>query len=223
TMGIERGVATARDSESIICFEEIDFGSFGSDEVTLPIFSLDSDPFTMELWEGYPTDEGATHLGTLSSDKPTKWNVYQEETYKLNNRLKGITTLSLVLNRKIHLKGFQFTKLEKAYQQLRALDYDQLYGDSFTITEHAIENIGNNVSIIFDDMNFVEGASKLTICGHSPIDKNTITIIMSGDQGDSKQMVEFTHSDDYITRTYELQPVEGKQKIMFVFLPGSQF
>ena len=223
TMGNERGVATARDSESIICFEKIDFGSFGSDEVTLPIFSLDSDPFTMELWEGYPTDEDATHLGTLSYDKPTKWNVYQEETYKLNKRLKGITTLSLVLNRKIHLKGFQFTKLEKAYQQLRALDYDQLYGDSFTITEHAIENIGNNVSIIFDDMNFVEGASKLTICGHSPIDKNTITIIMSGDQGDSKQMVEFTHSDDYITRTYELQPVEGKQKIMFVFLPGSQF
>jgi len=223
TMGNERGMATARDGESIIAFEKIDFGSYGSDEITLPIFSLDGDPFTFDIWEGYPSDEGATHLGTFSYNKPTIWNVYQEETYKLNKRLKGITTLSIVLTRKIHLKGFQFTRLEKAYQQLHALDYDQVYGDSFTITEDAIENIGNNVSIIFDDMDFVKGASKLTICGHSPIDKNTITINMSGDNGDMKQMVEFDYSDGYTTRTYELEPVEGKQKIMFVFLPGSQF
>lgn len=223
SMGNERGVATARDGESIIYFEKVDFGSYGSDEVTLPIFSLDSEAFTMELWEGYPSDEDAVHLGTLHYHKQTKWNVYQPETYKLNKRLKGITSLALVLKRKIHLKGFQFTKLEKAYQQLGATEYDQIYGDSFSLGEHTIENIGNNVSIIFEEMDFNEGARTLTICGHSPIDKNTITIIMSGENGDSKQLVEFAYSDDYTARTFELEPITGKQKLMFVFLPGSQF
>lgn len=224
TMGNERGVATARDGKSIIYFENIDFGSYGADEVTLPIFSLDGEYFTMELWEGHPEDEDAQPIATLSYQKPSRWNVYQPETYKLNKRLRGITSLSLVLNRKIHLKGFQFTKLDKAFEQIQALEYDQLYGDSYTIAASAIESIGNNVSIIYDDMDFgTKGAGKLTICGHSPIDKNTIHMMLIGADGESKQIVEFTHSSDYEVQNFELEPIYGLQKVMFVFLPGSNF
>lgn len=224
TMGNERGVATARDGQSIIYFENIDFGSYGSDEITLPIFSLDSEYFTMELWEGHPEDENAEHIATLAYHKPSKWNVYQPESYKLNKRLRGITSISIVLSRKIHLKGFQFTRLHKAFEQLDALEYDHIYGDSFTLANNAVENIGNNVSIIYEDMDFAAaGATKLTICGHSPIDKNTIHISFSGNAGESKQIVEFTQSDGYTERTFELEPVYGPQKVMFIFLPGSQF
>jgi len=224
TNGNERGVATAREGESIIYFDKIDFGSYGSDEITLPIFSLDSEYFTMDLWEGYPHKPQSTLLATVPYHKTTIWNVYQPETYSLSKRLQGVSSLAIVLNRKIHLKGFQFTKINKSFEQLRALEHNHLYGDSFTITEEAIENIGNNVSIIFEDMDFGEaGASKLTICGHSPIDKNTINILFSGDNGDSKQLVEFSYSDDYTVREFNLEAIRGKQTVTFVFLPGSQF
>lgn len=224
TNGNERGVATAREGESIIYFNKIDFGSYGSDEVTLPVFSLDGEFFTMDLWEGYPNRPQSTLLATVPYQKEKIWNVYQPETYKLTKRLTGVSSFAIVLNRKIHLKGFQFTTINKAFEQLHALDHNHLYGDSFTITEDAIENIGNNVSITFEDMDFGDaGATKLTICGHSPIDKNTITILFSGDHGDSKQPVEFNYSDGYTVNEYELEAIKGKQTVTFVFLPGSQF
>ena len=40
TNGNERGVATARDGRTTVTFENVDFGDFGSDEITLPIFEL---------------------------------------------------------------------------------------------------------------------------------------------------------------------------------------
>src|SRR5690606_27410260 len=50
TNGNERGMATARDGKSIICFTRINFGEVGTNELTLPVFSLDGDPFDIELW-----------------------------------------------------------------------------------------------------------------------------------------------------------------------------
>jgi len=224
TNGNERGAATSRHEESWICFDRIDFGGYGSDELTLPIFSLDSEPCPIEIWEGIPGEEDAALLTRVVYQKPSKWNVYQEETYRLPKRLKGVTSLSFVLRKKIHLKGFQFTRKLKAFEQLNALDNDGIYGDTFTLAEHSIENIGNNVSLVFRDMDFGKlDSSKLILCGHSPIDKNTVHILFSGPEGESKQLIEFTHSDDYCEREYKLEPITGIQTVTFVFLPGSQF
>lgn len=224
TNGNERGMATARDGKSIIGFDRIDFGSYGSDEIVLPIFSLDSEEFPIEIWEGNAATENGVLITVVNYQKPSIWNVYQEETYKLPKRFKGLTSLSFVLNRKIHLKGFYFTKLNKACQQLNILDYTSLYGDSFTITPTAIEHIGNNVSIVFDQMDFGEtGFKKLTICGHSPLDKNTIQVRFHDKEGEVTQLIEFEYSTDYVERTYELEPVFGEQTVTFVFLPGCQF
>ncbi|WP_202903372.1 sugar-binding domain-containing protein [Gorillibacterium massiliense] len=223
TNGNERGVATARDGESRVVFENIDFGDYGSDEITLPIFSLDNDEFTMDLWEGVPGEADAALLTVLTHQQQSQWNVYQEATYTLPKRLKGIVTITFVLRRKIHLKGFQF-KPQKAFAKLNALENSQVYGDTFTVTGEAIENIGNNVSLVFKDMEFgTAGSSKLVICGHSPLDKNTIHIQFSGPQGESKQIVEFPYSDGYVEREFALEPVTGQQTVTFVFLPGSQF
>ncbi|MCM3627568.1 DUF4982 domain-containing protein [Paenibacillus glycanilyticus] len=224
TNGNERGVATSRDEESWICFEPIDFGSYGTDEITLPIFSLDSERFTIAVWEGVPGEPTASLLTQLTYQKPTKWNVYQEETYRLPRRLKGITSLSFVLQRKIHLKGFQFKKAIRAFEHLEALENNQIYGDTYTLTGTAIENIGNNVSLVFRDMDFgVTGTSKLVICGQSPIDNNTIHVLFSGPDGDAKQLVEFAYSEDYCDREYALERITGLRTVTFIFLPGSQF
>ncbi|ACT01178.1 glycoside hydrolase family 2 TIM barrel-domain containing protein [Paenibacillus sp. JDR-2] len=224
TNGNERGVATSRDGESWICFDNIDFGSYGADEITLPIFSLDSERFTIDLWEGIPGEPSASLLAQITYQKPTKWNVYQEETYRLPRRLTGITSLSFVLQRKIHLSGFQYKKAIKAFERLEALENNQIYGDTYTLTDQTIENIGNNVSLVFRDMDFGDtGTSKLAICGQSPIDNNTIHILFSGADGETKQLVEFAYTEDYCEKEYALERITGLQTVTFMFLPGSQF
>jgi beta-galactosidase len=35
--------------------------------------------------------------------------------------------------------------------------------------------------------------------------------------------VEFPHEEEYAVHRFELQPVKGLQKVVFVFLPGCDF
>lgn len=225
TNGNERGIATARDGESRICFENVDFGPVGADVITLPIFSLDGERFPMEIWEGIPGEEDAALLTQVTYQKPSRWNVYQEETYRLPKRLKGVTTLSFVLRRKIHLKGFRFERVLKAYERLNALDHDQIYGDSFTIAADAIENIGNNVSLVYRNLDFGEsGSTKLVLCGRSSLDRNTIHLLFEGSDGEQKQIIEFGSSENYVEREFALRErVSGSQTVTLIFLPGSRF
>jgi beta-galactosidase len=222
--GNERGMATSRDGESLIGFERIDFGQYGSNEITLPIFSLDNDQLSIEIWEGAPGEDRAELLTTVSYQKPSIWNTYQEETYTLPKTLTGVTSIYFVLHHKIHLKGLQFKKILKGFERLSALDKNVIYGDSFTMTLDAIEHIGNNVSLVFEEMDFGEiGSRKLVIQGHSPIDHNTIHVLFNSEQGESKQLVEFDYSEGYCEREYNIEQVKGLQTVTFIFLPGSQF
>ncbi|MDO7905316.1 glycoside hydrolase family 2 TIM barrel-domain containing protein [Paenibacillus sp. JX-17] len=224
TNGNERGVATAREGESLIVFERVDLGSYGADEIILPIFSLDGEAFPLEIWKGIPHQAEAELLTTVTYQKPSRWNVYQEETYQLPQRLTGLTTLSFLLRRKIHLKGFQFKRRHKAYELLAALDSSKIYGDTFTRTATAIESIGNNVSLIFEDMDFgQETCSRIRICGRTSLDKNTIQILFSSPDGETRQLIEFEGSDRYNEQEFPLEPVSGRQTVTFLFLPGSQF
>jgi beta-galactosidase len=66
--------------------------------------------------------------------------------------------------------------------------------------------------------------TKLTICGKSNTENNTINIKFFAADGNSQtQVIEFAHTDDYEEKTFEITPVTGSQKISFVFLPGSNF
>jgi len=171
-----------------------------------------------------PDEEGSELLADVLYQKPSKWNVYQEETYQLSKRLRGITSLCFVLNQKVHIKGFTFENKNKAFEKNMATDCNHIYGDTFTITANSIEGIGNNVSLEFDDMNFTsDGTTKLTIFGRSHHDKNTIQILFSGDEGESKQIIEFAKSDEYEERVSNLEKITGKQKVTFIFLPGCHF
>lgn len=222
--GNERGVATSRDGETHVGFRNIDFGPYGSDTITIPIFALSSEEYFIQIWEGMPDEEGSTMIADVVYDKESKWNVYQEETYTLSKRLSGITSICFVLKQKIHIKGFSFERQSRAFEQNAAASCDQLYGDTFKIEGDRVEGIGNNVSLEFENMDFTaEGTSKLVIHGHSPIDKNTIHIRFAGEDGQSNQLVEFTQSEGYEERVFELERVTGVQKVIFIFLPGSQF
>lgn len=222
--GNERGVATSRDGETQVGFHDIDFGPYGSDTITLPIFALSSEEYALQIWEGMPDEPGSALVADVVYQKPSRWNVYQEETYRLTKRLRGITSICFVLRQKVHIKGFTFERQNRVFERNTAASCDRIYGDTFTVADGRVEGIGNNVSLEFMHMDFtVEGASKLLICGSSPIDKNTIHLRFDGENGESNQLVEFEKSDGYEERVFELEQVTGMQKVTFIFLPGSIF
>ncbi|MED3794377.1 glycoside hydrolase family 2 TIM barrel-domain containing protein [Niallia alba] len=224
TNGNERGVATSRDGETQVGFREIDFGNYGADKITIPIFALSDDEYSLQIWEGMPDEEGSELVADVIYQKPSKWNVYQEETYQLSKRLRGIKSICFVFRQKVHIKGFYFEKKNQAFERNYASECNHIYGDTFEIKENSVEGIGNNVSLTFESFDFTaSGATKLIISGRSPIEKNTIHVRFASDEGDSNQMVEFHKSDGYEEQEFDLEKVIGVQKVTFVFLPGSNF
>lgn len=223
--GNEQGFATARGQESGVKFVDIDFGQIGSDVITLPIFALSSAPYAFQIWEGEPNSGSENLLLDGVYEKPSKWNVYQEETYTLYRRVKGITSLSFLFHDKVHMKGFSFQKYEKAFELLPAASCDKVYGDTFKLEGERVYNIGNNVTLVFEDMDFgQQGTTALTIKGRSNLPMNTIHIHFLDEEGNDKvQVVEFTQEKEFAEQTFALEKMIGRYRVEFVFLPGSKF
>ena len=116
--GNEQGVAFARDGFSMAGFTRVDFGPAGSDEITLPVFALDSEEHRIQLWLGDPR-AGGERLCELRYQKPSRWNVYQPQTWRLPKRISGVQTLCFAMNEKIHLKGFSFTRQSRGADKSR--------------------------------------------------------------------------------------------------------
>ena len=75
----------------------------------------------------------------------------------------------------------------------------------------------------FDAMDFENTpASKLTIWGRSYV-HNTIHVKFSGESGDFNDIVEFDEGNGIEEKTFDIKGVKGKNKVSFVFLPGSNF
>jgi len=224
TNGNDRGVATDRELESHVGFENVNFGDIGSDTITLPLFSLTPEEFPIEIWEGMPGDAGSEKVCEVIYDLGTKWNTYQEITYKLPRKFKGLTTICFVFKQKVHVKGFSFAKPVKAYEKLAATDYSFISGDSYEVTDDAVVGIGNNVTLIFDDMNFItRGISKIQICGSTSLPKNTIQIRFNDGKSESIQIVPFARTSHYEVQEFELEDVGNNNQVSFIFLPGCQF
>lgn len=222
--GNEKGVATSRDGETQVGFHELDFGPLGADTITIPIFALSSEPYALQIWEGIPGEAGSTMLADVIYQKESRWNVYQEETYVLSQPLRGITSVCFVLQEKVHIKGFSFEPINRAFARHTAAASDHIYGDTFTVTGDFVEGIGNNVSLEYLHMDFQEeGADQLILYGRSSIDKNTLHLRFHDGNQEHRQLLEFHQSDDYTERMFQLEPVRGMQKVTFLFLPGSQF
>jgi beta-galactosidase len=221
--GLLGGIAT-ENTVNYIGFENLDFGDYGSDEITIPIYYLSNNSTQIEFWEGIPGKQESELLLDTVYHKDFIYNIYQTETFRLPKRLKGITTLCIGIKDKLDIQGFSFTHYDKAFARLSAKEFTTIYGDCFTVTKDTIENIGNNVTIEFKEMDFGDnGIKKLIICGKSKIDKNTIHINFEGDNNVERQIVEIPYSADFKEYEFRLNKVTGKQKVSFLFLPGSSF
>ena len=222
----QNSVASAQEGVSEIGYRGVDFGEYGADEITLPIFAQTGAPHYLQIWEGIPGEEGSEMLADVVYQKPSIWDVYQPETYKLKRRIKGITTLCFVTkDQRYFIKGFSFTRPQKAFAKLEAVECGKIYGDTFSKKEDAVEGIGNNVFLEYDEMDFGDGGfSRITICGRTPLEKNDIHIRFTQKDGESvSRLVEFPHSGEYREVTFSLEPVENVSKVGFLFLPGCDF
>jgi len=221
TNGNERGVATARNGDSHVGFANLDFGKYGADEVTLWLFPLTGDPLPIEIWQGMPKENESRHLITVIYDKGSVWNTYIPVTYKLPERLIGIQTLSFVFTQKFHFKGFRFKS--KTYDAVPFAAHDNIYGDSYKVTASAVENIGNNVTITFNGLDFERPTEEIQLRWRSAQDKNTVRIAFT-DSNDNETINTLTvpASENYTTATFTLSStLQGKGSISFIFLPGT--
>ena len=107
--------------------------------------------------------------------------------------------------------------------ELRSLDADHIYGDSFTRTAEGVTNIGNNVSLVFERMDFgsCENAV-LALHGSTPLKANPITVRVQNEAGDEvTEVADFQNGAQRQTFTVPVLP--GVCTVTFEFLPGSQF
>ena len=224
-LSFQGGIYITSNERTNVVFENVDFGEYGADEIHIPIFSF-HDQLPIEIWLGN-AEKGGTCLLRAEYKAKSWYNHYQENTYRLPQRLKGVQTITIVVTPdiKMSLQGFYFTKLEKAYGKNEALENNRITGDMFQIEKDAITGIGNNVTLEYENMDFGEmGCSSLTVCGHSPIDRNIIHVRFYSDDGSEvNQIAEFQHSENYEEQTFQINGFRGKGKVNFIFMPGSKF
>ena len=218
----ESGIATNNIGATWISFDKVDFGTDGGETIHIPIFTFQTE-MKLEIYEGNGIDGEC--LGKFTYQHESIYNVYSENIFTINRRLFGVHTITVYLLTGVDFLGFYFDKSPKAFAKLRALDANLIAGDTFTKTDEAVEGIGNNVVLDFADMNFGDkAANKITICGKSNTENNTINIKFFDNDGTSTtQIIEFAHTDKYEEKTFELKEIKGEKKVDFVFLPGCNF
>lgn len=226
--GNEKGVSTSRHGMTWMAYENIDFGAYRSHLVTIPIFELDNQETELIFWKGIPYKEGSSICGRGIYHKQSIWNTYQEQTFMLETGLTGQETFGIELHHKVHIKGFLFEKenpaFQPAFEKIEAIKAAKIYGDSFTRQENALTDIGNNVSLVFEQLDFGEaGTHEISICGRTSLDNNSIHILFEKDGEVTRQILEFTNAEEYVERTFSISPVQGTVNVTLLFLPGSRF
>lgn len=203
-------------------FESVDFGKYGSDTITVPIFANCTTPVKIKIYDGIP-GEGGEVIGDFTYHKPPVWMVYQPETWKLSRVLKGVHTIVMESGDGYDVAGFSFEKPVKETMELSALDYDTIYGDTFTVGAEAVTGIGNNVLLDFGEFDFgTAGPEAVVITGKSALPMNSIHVCFTGDT-EKRVLAEFAAAEEYTARTFELAGISGRCKVSFTFLPGSDF
>ena len=151
-------------------------------------------------------------IGERVYHKPKQWNVYQPDTFKLDKLLRGIGRFAVELNVKVHIKGFTFTRHSRAWDTLAAGACDAVYGDSFTRDGSRVLGIGNNVSLLFDRMDFGEtGCCGIRITGRSPLPANTVHLMFAAADGGEteRRVVEFGPQPIGASKPSRLSPSRG--------------
>lgn len=221
------GVNIKRDN-NIVGFTKTDFGKYGSDSFLIRVINWHSnDAFDFSLWLGKPGEADSECLGKFTYQADFEWQTYKDNHYKLEKRICGMQDLYFEFEKndlRVDFGGFLFLPKIKAYERINAADNDLLHGDTFEIVGNAVYNIGNNVFLDFDDMDFSKGTSSVTIYGRTRHDNDSIHVHFVTENGIAAQeIVEFPYSEEITAVTHKLPDIRGKGTVKFNFLPGCDF
>ena len=220
TLSFDGGAFTT-DKPTWVRYDNVDFGDYGSDTITVPLFSF-SDVVPIEFWEGTPDEGDLLFRGQYEAE--SIYNTYQTNTFKLSKRLRGVTSLSIRVPFKLSLHGFVFEQLNKAWAEIGVTELVHASGDAYRIEKDAIYGISNNVDLGFGTFDFGErGASSITVTGRSHAPQCTIHLHFTKDGNTETQIIDIPKTAETETFTFSLEPVYGVCTVNFIFLPGTDF
>ncbi len=225
---VSQGGVNIKADSNIVGFTKVDFGKYGTDSFLIRVINWHKDdPFGFRLWLGKPGESGSVRLGEFTYQANFIWQTYQDNSYTLPENLTGVQDIFFEFDKtdmRIDFGGFQFQPKLKAYELLNAADCDLVHGDSYKISGGAITDIGNNVFIDFEDMDLTRGTSEVRLTGLTRHDNDSIHLHFADETGVvHTEIIEFPHSEEYITVSAKLPPLHGRMTVKLMFLPGCDF
>lgn len=214
------------EGRTIIGFEGLDFGIFGSDTLNLYIGNCGEGPISIELWDGMADASSSQLIEILSFPYNGRWDGYEPYQFNLPMRLMDQQNLSFVIEDKVLFGGFDWIEAETAYFNHDMTACQAIYGDAYQRIEKYIEGIGNNVILDFGLMNFGQlGASFMNIRGRTPLEHQSIQlrVVNEDDQVAHTQIIAFNQTSEYEEQSFPIDLVSGYQSVSLIFMPGSSF
>lgn len=217
---IEDGALSNFDGRTVMTYSDIDFGKTGSQIISLSVGTCFDMP--VEVWEGIP-DDGKL-ICRVDFGNNGHWCGFAGQDFALAERLTGVRTISVVIDSRVIFGGFSFVPIERAYDTNWVGEADSVYGDDYRIDGRRVADIGNNVIINYEGLDFGEGGSEaLIISGETGNPMNQIQLRYTPAGGAQKTVLLEFQQDGGREQRFDIPKLSGVNDVSFVFMPGSRF
>lgn len=217
---IEDGALSNFDGRTVMTYSDIDFGKTGSQIISLSVGTCFDMP--VEVWEGTP-DDGKL-ICRVDFGNNGHWCGFAGQDFALAERLTGVRTISVVIDSRVIFGGFSFVPIERAYDTNWVGEADSVYGDDYRIDGSRVADIGNNVIINYERLDFGEGGSEaLIISGETGNPMNQIQLRYTPAGGAQKTVLLEFQQDGGREQRFDIPKLSGVNDVSFVFMPGSRF
>lgn len=217
---IEDGALSNFDGRTVMTYSDIDFGKTGSQIISLSVGTCFDMP--VEVWEGTP-DDGKL-ICRVDFGNNGHWCGFAGQDFALAERLTGVRTISVVIDSRVIFGGFSFVPIERAYDTNWVGEADSVYGDAYRIDGRRVADIGNNVIINYEGLDFGEvGSEALIISGETGNPMNQIQLRYTPAGGAQKTVLLEFQQDGGRKQRFDIPKLSGVNDVSFVFMPGSRF
>lgn len=217
---IEDGALSNFDGRTVMTYSDIDFGKTGSQIISLSVGTCFDMP--VEVWEGTPVD--GKLICRVDFGNNGHWCGFAGQDFALAERLTGVRTISVVIDSRVIFGGFSFVPIERAYDTNWVGEADSVYGDDYRIDGRRVADIGNNVIINYEGLDFGEGGSEaLIISGETGNPMNQIQLRYTPAGSAQKTVLLEFQQDGGREQRFDIPKLSGLNDVSFVFMPGSRF
>lgn len=217
---IEDGALSNFDGRTVMTYNNVDFGKTGTEAVSLSVGTCFDMP--VELWEGTPDDGRLICSASFANNG--HWCGFAGQDFPLCERLTGVHDISVVIDTRVIFGGFEFLPIQRAFDTNWTGEADSVYGDDYKISGRSVTDIGNNVIINYEGLDFGSaGANRLTICGVTANPKNQVQLRYTPEGEAQKTVLLEFRQDGGREQCFDIPEITGVNDVSFVFMPGSKF